>query len=78
MNFLHSLIARHLHRNADMHQRRQARIERAVMPEYVDVTPSMWQQLHDGGGFTASTPQPAERELPPQRRYVAGTRFSEN
>lgn len=68
MNIITYLINRHLNRNADMQRRRAERQHRA----------ELWAAMDDGAGFTASTPQPPERELPPKRRYTRATWFSEN
>lgn len=68
-------------RGEDMRRRRAERLERAeaeLMGEYVDMTPKMWAALGEGRGLTASTPQAAERRLPPQKRYVRATWFSRN
>lgn len=53
-------------RGADMKRRREARLQRTQanadpLAGYVDYVP------------TASTPQPAEREMTPQRRWVPGS-----
>lgn len=68
-------------RDEDMKRRRearQARTEADPLAGYVEMTPAMWAALHESAELPASTPdgprtvpQPGERQLPPQRRYVS-------
>ncbi len=79
MSWLRRLIPSN-RRGADMKRRREERQQRAadLVAGYADWTPSMWDALKDGEGLAVSTPQPEERSLPPQRRYVPATWFSKN
>lgn len=58
-------------RGDEMRRRRAERLERAEAELYggaIDMTPKMWQAVHEGHGYAASLPDDVQRNLPPQLR----------